>query len=407
MNARAHPVPWLAIVGIGADGLDGLGAAAHALIADAKVLVGGARHLAMIPPDGRQRLPWPSPLEAGIDELLKLRGQSVCVLASGDPMHYGIGATLLGRVPVAETIVVPAPSSFSLASARLGWPSSEVGMLSLHGRPLASLHAWLQPGARLLALSESGATPAAVAELLRARGYGKSRLWALEHLGGPKERIVAGTAGDWRVNDVADLNLLAIDCVADASAPLLPRVPGLPDGAFRHDGQLTKREMRAITLASLAPVPGQLLWDIGAGCGSVAIEWMRCPGPMHAIALEPNDARRRLIADNATALGTPDLAIVAGAAPEALSGLAAPDAIFIGGGVSTPGVIEAAWAALKPGGRLVANAVTLDGEARLVDWHGRIGGALARIAVERAEPLGERTGWRPLRAVTQLALAKR
>jgi precorrin-6B C5,15-methyltransferase / cobalt-precorrin-6B C5,C15-methyltransferase len=407
LSARGHKAPWLAIVGIGEDGLDGLGAAGRALIAGASVLVGGARHLALIPSDGRTRLVWPSPLEPGIDELLKLRGQSVCVLASGDPMFYGIGATLLRRVPVEEAILVPAPSSFSLASARLGWPSSEVGQFSLHGRPLALLNLWLQPGARLLALSENGATPAAAAELLRARGYGKSRLWALEHLGGPRERIVAGTAGDWHANDIADLNLLAIECVADAATPLLPRAPGLPDEAFRHDGQLTKREMRAITLASLAPVPGQLLWDIGAGCGSVSIEWMRCPGGLHAIAIEPMAARRRLIADNASALGTPELEIVAGSAPEALTGLTAPDAIFIGGGVSAPGVLEAAWAALKPGGRLVANAVTLDGEGRLVEWHKRVGGELARIAVERAEPLGERIGWRPLRAVTQLALVKR
>jgi precorrin-6Y C5,15-methyltransferase (decarboxylating) len=377
------------------------------LIADAELLVGGARHLALVPPNGAARRAWPSPLGPGIEALLEERGRAVTVLASGDPMFYGIGATLAARVPVDETIVVPAPSSFSLACGHLGWRAEEVGMISLHGRPLELLNAWIEPGARLLALSENGATPAAVAALLSARGYGASRIWALEHLGGGAERIRADTAADWRANDVADLNLVAIHCVADAGAVHFPRVPGLPDDAFRHDGQLTKREVRAVTLARLAPGPRQLLWDVGAGCGSIGIEWMRSPGAPRAVAIEPDAARRRFIADNATALGTPELAIVAGSAPQALEGLATPDAIFVGGGLSTPGTLDAAWAALKPGGRLVANAVTLEGEKHLVEWHERAGGELARIAVERAEPIGQRLGWRPMRAVTQWAAVKR
>lgn len=398
---------WLAIVGIGEDGLSGLGAAARALIEDARVLAGGARHLAMIPEDGRERLVWKNPFSASLEEVVRRRGTPICVLASGDPMHYGIGATLAKRIPVDETIVVPAPSAFSLACARLGWPLDEVTTLSLHGRPLALLQVWLQPGARILALSENAATPATVAALLRERGYGKSRLWALERLGGGEERIVGGTANGWEANDLADLNTLGIECVTDSDTPLLPRLAGLPDESFHHDGQLTKREVRAITLAALAPVPGQRLWDVGAGCGSVAIEWMRYHPSCRASAVEPDKERRRLIADNATALGVPGIEIVDGRAPEALAGLPAPDAVFIGGGGSAAGVLEACWPALKPGGRLVANAVTLEGEARLVEWRARTGGELTRIAIERAVSIGRRTGWRPFRAITQLAAVKR
>lgn len=397
---------WLAIVGIGEDGLAGLGAAARTLIDGARVLAGGTRHLAMIPEDGRERLVWTSPISALIEEVLRRRGTPVCILATGDPMHYGIGSTLAKRISIEEMTIVPAPSAFSLACARLGWSFGEVAMLSLHGRPLALLRVWFQPGARILALSENAATSAAVATLLRERGYGKSRLWALEHLGGTKERIVAGTVDEWRANDLADLNTLAIECVADADTPLLPRIAGLPDEAFHHDGQLTKREVRAITLAALAPVPGQRLWDVGAGCGSIAIEWMRCHPSSHASAVEPDEGRRRLIADNATALGVPGIEIVDGRAPEALVGLPTPDAVFIGGGGSAAGIFEACWSALKPGGRLVVNAVTLEGEARLVEWRARTGGDLTRIAVERAVSIGRHTGWRPFRAITQLAAVK-
>lgn len=398
---------WLAVVGIGEDGLPGLSPAARALVDGARVLVGGARHLAMLPSDGRERLTWTIPLDALIDDIVRRRGAPICVLATGDPMHFGIGVALARRVPAAEMTIIPAPSAFSLACARVAWPLAEVATLTLHGRPLNLLNGYLQPGARLLVLSEDAATPAAVAALLRARGYGGSRLTVLEHMGGPKERIRSFAADHWQANDVADLNTLAIECVADLDAPLLPRVPGLPDSAFHHDGQLTKREVRAVTLAALAPVPGQLLWDVGAGCGSVAIEWMRSHPGCRAIALERDETRRRLIADNAASLGVPKLDIVAGTAPEALRALPSPEAIFIGGGASHPGVLEACWAALKPGGRLVANAVTVEGEASLAAWRARFGGELTRIAIARAEPVGPYSGWRPLMPVTQLAMVKR
>ncbi len=399
--------PWLSIVGLGEDGLQGLGPAARALVDGAEVLVGGERHLAMVPEDGRERLAWSGPLERMVEEIVRHRGQRICVLATGDPMTYGIGATLARYVPRKETVVVPAPSAFSLAAARLGWGLAETETLTLHGRPLELLHPYLQPGARLLVLCADGATPGRVAELLRERDYGRSRLTVLAHMGGPREHIIESTAADWDVPVVADFNTLAIACLAGPEAALRPRVPGLPDTAFRNDGQLTKREVRAATLAALAPVPGQRLWDVGAGCGSVAIEWMRAARRAEAIAVERDQDRVALIAANAAALGTPGLEIVAGEAPGVLADLAPPDAVFIGGGAARDGLFEACWRALSPGGRLVANAVTLEGEQALVTWREQVGGTLTRIAVSRAEPIGGLTGWRPLMAVTQLAVTRR
>ncbi len=398
--------PWLAIVGLGEDGFKVLTPAARALVESAEVLVGGERHLAMLPEDGRTRLTWTSPLKLLVEEILERRGQRICVLATGDPMAYGIGVTLAKRLPREEMTIIPAPSAFSLAAARLGWSLVETDQLTLHGRPLALLNAYLQPGARLLILSEDGTTPAKVARLLRDRDYDASRMTVLEHMAGSKEKVVERTAADWGEEPTADLNTLAVDCRAGAEAVLLPRAPGLPDDAFRHDGQMTKREVRAATLAALAPVAGQRLWDVGAGCGSVAIEWMRTAPRAEAIAIERKPERLALIAANATALGTPKLGVVAGAAPGALADLAAPDAVFIGGGATTEGLFEVCWQALPPGGRLVANAVTLEGEQTLVRWRHEVGGDLTRIAVSRAEPVGPFTGWRPLMPVTQFLVTK-
>ncbi|GAB4225150.1 MAG: bifunctional cobalt-precorrin-7 (C(5))-methyltransferase/cobalt-precorrin-6B (C(15))-methyltransferase [Kiloniellaceae bacterium] len=405
-TAKPQPAPWLSIVGIGEDGLDGLTAPARALIDDAEVFVGGERHLAMLPDDDRERLAWPSPLSALLDEIESRRGTRVCVLATGDPLWYGVGVSLLKRIRRSEIAILPGRSAFTLSAARIGWPLAEVDCLTLHGRPLALLHPFIQPDAKLLILSEDATTPAAVAALLTERGYGASRITVLEHLDGAKERCLEGIAATWSANDVADLNTLAVACIAVDDAPLLPRVPGLPDEAFSHDGQMTKREVRAATLAALAPVPGQLLWDVGAGCGSVAVEWMRAAPRARALAIERKAERRAMIAENAEALGTPLLKIVSGAAPDALAGLEAPDAVFVGGGVSNPAVLETCWQALKPGGRLVANAVTLEGEAALLAWQKQHGGALTRFAISRAEPVGPFQGWRPMMPVTQYQRSK-
>lgn len=267
----------------------------------------------------------------------------------------------------------------------------------MHGRPLEALHLHLAPGRRLLVLAEDGQSPASVARLLEKAGYGPSRLVVLEHLGGAAERIRDSVAEAW-VGEAADLNTMAIECRAEAGARLWSAVPGLPDEAFDHDGQLTKREIRAVTLAALAPLPGQMLWDVGAGCGSIAIEWMRAGG--RAAAIEPRADRVARIAANAAALGVPGLEVIRGSAPDALP-YSDPDAIFVGGGVSAPGVLDACWSALRPGGRLVANAVTAEGEAALIALHSRFGGQMVRLSVSRLAPVGGFHTWHPAMPVTQ------
>jgi precorrin-6Y C5,15-methyltransferase (decarboxylating) len=400
------PAPWLTVVGIGAGGLPALGEAARAAIADGELLVGGARHLAMVPNGEAERLVWVQPLEATLPALAARRGRRVVVLASGDPLCHGVGA-LLARTFGAEALrVLPAPSAFSLACARLAWPLEEVTALSLHGRPLARLRRHLLPGARLVLLSRDGTTPAAVAALAATAGYGPSRMWVFEHLDGPAERRLEGIAESWPEAALADLNTIALDCRAAPDARPQPLVPGLPDELFEQDGMLTKREVRAATLARLAPLPGQMLWDVGAGSGAIAIEWLRSAGCAEAIAVEREARRAARIRRNADALGAPELAIVAGEAPGCLAGLPPPDAVFIGGGLSDPELLPACWQALRPGGRLVANVVTLEGERMILDWQARHGGELVRLAIARLEPVGPYHGWRALMPVTQLAQVK-
>ncbi len=398
---------WLSIIGIGEDGLQGLSAIALSVIAQAKVIVGGDRHLAMLPSDDqREKIIWASPISTSVEEISKRRGESICVLASGDPMCYGIGVTLTRRIPISEITIIPAPSAFSLACARLGWSLTEVETLSLNGRPSSLLQSYIYPGAKLLILSQGKDTPNIVAEILTNRGYGGSKITVLERMGGVHERIVEGMAAFWNETEIAALNAIAVDCIADAGVIPLPRLPGLPDNAYHHDGQLTKREVRAITLAALAPTPGQLLWDVGAGCGSISIEWMRTHPRCRAVAIEQNSSRLLYIADNAATLGTPNLQIIAGKAPAALKDLPTPDAIFIGGGVTATGLFDVCWEALRPGGRLVVNVVTVEGEQTLFQWHQRVGGDLIRIAIQRAEPIGKFLGWRGMAGVTQWVVIK-
>lgn len=401
-------VPWLTIVGIGEDGYGGLGNAARAAIEAAEVLVGGERHLSLVPDDAAraQRVPWPSPMLPVIDTILGWQGRSICVLASGDPMLYGVGATFARRLPPAEMCVIPHVSAFALACARLGWAEDAATLVTVHGRSLDLLHAAVQPGRRLVVYTSDGCGPAAIAELLMARGYGPSRLIVSEHLGGPLERQIDGTAAAWSHARVADLNTVAIECIAEATTRVLAATPGLPDDAFLSDGQLTKREVRAVTLARLAPVPGQLLWDVGAGSGSIGIEWMRTHPSCRALAVERHAERQRRIQENARRLGVPGLRLVAGAAPEALAGLDRPHAIFVGGGMGASGLLEACWEALLPGGRLVVNAVTVQGEVQLATWHARLGGDLVRVGIGRAEPVGGFLAWRQMMPVTQWAALK-
>jgi precorrin-6B C5,15-methyltransferase / cobalt-precorrin-6B C5,C15-methyltransferase len=398
--------PWLAIIGIGDDGVAGLSAAASALLANAELVVGGPRHLALVPQGGETRLVWNTPLADTIAQIADWRGRRVVVLASGDPMCYGVGATLARKFERDEMTILPQPGAFSLAAARLAWPLAECETVTLHGRPLAHLALYLAPAQRILLLSEDGKTPASIAALLRDTGWGPSEITVLEHMGSARESIVSATADSWGERHCADLNTVALVCRPGRGARPLSRAAGLPDEAFVNDGQLTKREIRAATIAALTPLPGQLLWDIGAGCGAVAIEWLRAARRSRAIAIERASERCTFIASNANALGVPDLRVVMGEAPAALADLPRPDAVFLGGGLGAPDLLETLWDALVPGGRLVANAVTVAGEAHLLDWQVRHGGALTRLAISRAAPIGPHLGWRPLMPVTQLAAVK-
>ncbi|PPK35242.1 cobalamin biosynthesis bifunctional protein CbiET [Pseudomonas laurylsulfatiphila] len=397
--------PWLTVVGIGEEGFKGLGKNARHALLKASRIIGGQRQLDLLPACIRgERQLWPSPFS--LDPLLARRGEPVCVLASGDPMFYGVGASLARQLPASDMLTLPAPSSCSLAAARMGWPLQDVVTLSVVARPVAALNAQLSSGMRLLVLSNDGRSPAAIAALLRERGFGPSRLTVLEHLGGEAERRIDGVASDWNDSPIADLNLVAIECIAEPNTPRLSRLAGLPDSAFKHDGQLTKRDVRAITLARLAPIPGELLWDVGAGSGSIGIEWMRTHPGCRALAIEADDGRQALIEHNRDVLGVPGLQLVRGSAPQALAGLERPDAIFIGGGVTREGVLDTCWAELKPGGRLIANAVTLQSEMTLMAWREQHGGELTRIHIAQAQPLGDFDTWRQALPITLLDVTK-
>lgn len=401
------PIRWLTLIGLGEDGPAGLTEQSKQRIASAPIVYGGTRHLELVAPliTGESHA-WLSPLQRSIDHLMKNRGRPAVVLASGDPFWFGIGATLSRFVAAEEMHVVPAPSAFSLAAARLGWPLQDVQTLSLHGRPIDLVRPHLHPGRKIIALTSDAAAPHQIAALLTRHGFGLSQLTLLEAMGGPRERSTSHRAADFSLDTVDALNVLAIDVVAEAGARILPFASGLDDGLFSHDGQITKREVRAITLSALAPRHGDLLWDIGAGSGSVAIEWLLTDPSLSAIAIEAAPQRASRIRQNADDFGVPGLRLVEGTAPQVLVGLPQPDAIFIGGGGSETGVMDAAKAALKPGGRLVANAVTTEMEAILLAEHARHGGALIRIDIARVTTIGTMHGWRPAMPVTQWCWSK-
>ena len=410
---------WLYVIGIGEDGWDDLSADSRELLYKSEIVIGGERHLKMIPGDCEgERIIWASPIREAVTKILDWRpsepgsGKKVAVMASGDPLCYGIAAKLLRHLPIEEIWIKPALSTFSLICSRVGWSLPDIETLTIHGRPLEMLHTFVQPGAKLLVLNQDEGSPKQAAELLAARGFGKSQITVLEHLGGSKERQFTGHADSWNHPEGAALNAMAIECIAGTRANVLVRIPGLPDDAFLHDGQLTKREIRAATLSRLMPVVDQVLWDVGAGCGSVAIEWMRCNPRCKAVAIEKSESRLKMIQQNAFQLGVPMLDIVPGNAPEVLVDLPAPDAIFIGGGLSGGNMLETCWNALNPGGRLVANAVTLEGEQKLVQWQkvnaekNGASGDLARLAVSHVETLGKFQSWKEVRSVTQLTVIK-
>ncbi|MDF6063678.1 precorrin-6y C5,15-methyltransferase (decarboxylating) subunit CbiE [Streptomyces sp. JH010] len=408
LPAVPAPASAVSVVGIGADGWAGLPETARAVLLDAEVLIGGERQLGLLPPEcGGRRVPWPSPLRPAVQPLLAAHaGSRTAVLASGDPMFYGIGRALTEELGAAALRVLPHPSSVSYACARLGWPVEDTETVTLVGRPTARLTRALHDGRRLLVLSADATTPAAVAALLRDRGFGPSRIRVLEQLGSEAEDCLDGTADAWEHPPGDPLNVIAVDCRSTPGALRLGAVPGLPDEAYEHDGQLTKRHVRAATLGVLAPAPGELLWDVGGGSGSIAAEWMRAHPSCRAVTVERDPERARRIARNADRLGVPGLRVVTGRAPDALAGLPVPDAVFIGGGLTAPGLLDACWEALPPGGRLVANTVTLESEALLAEWHKRLGGELVRLAVAHAVPVGTFTGWRQAMPVTQWSVQK-
>ncbi|WBK00047.1 bifunctional cobalt-precorrin-7 (C(5))-methyltransferase/cobalt-precorrin-6B (C(15))-methyltransferase [Methylocystis parvus] len=396
---------WLSIIGIGEDGAEALAPAARALIAQATLIVGGARHLALVGDASAERLQWPSPLTDALPTICGRRGKPTVVLASGDPFFYGVGDLIARHVARDEILCIPSPSAFSLAASRLGWSQQDCALLSLHGRAFERLTPQLQPRARIIALSWDETTPARIAAHLASKGMGASRLFVLEHLGGPRERLRETRAGAFDLDGVCALNAVAIEIVAEPGARIIPLAPGLPDAWFENDGQLTKREVRAVTLSTLAPRKGETLWDIGAGSGSISIEWMLSHPANRAIAIERDPERAARIARNALALGVPDLDIVTGAAPQALEALQQPDAIFIGGGADEE-TLEAAWRRLPVNGRIVVNAVTLETQTLLVRAFEEKGGDLTYLQFSRAHPVGRFHALDPGMAVLQWRTTK-
>ncbi len=402
----APPEPWLYLIGIGEDGLGGLIPAARKRLAQARFVVGGARHLRLAGPLEADAMIWPSPLSDAMPQILARRGEPVCVLASGDPFFYGVGALLAGHVEPGEMICIPAPSAFSLAAARLHWSLQDCALISLHGRDFERIIPALQPGAKILCLSWDETTPPRIVKLLREKGLGQSTITVMEAMGGERERVYSCSADAFERTDIDPLNLVAIDVTLEPRSSFIPIGAGLDDMLFEHNGQLTKRNVRAITLSALAPRRGDLLWDVGAGSGSIAIEWLRLDPVNRAIAIEARPDRAERIRRNARNLGVLQIDIRCAAAPGAFLGLPQPRAIFIGGGASNEAILDAAFAALAPGGRLVVNAVTLEAEAELIGRFKRHGGELTKIEIARADPLGGFHGWRPAMPITQWAVTK-
>ena len=397
---------WLCVIGIGEDGLDGLSRVARARLDEAEIVAGGRRHLDLAASLGKQEFAWGVPFADSIPQLLALRGRKVVVLASGDPFWHGVGAVLAEHVPASEMSVIPNVSTFGWAASRLRWRLEECVTLGLHSRPLALLRPHLRPGARLIVLLRDAAALGELATLMGEFGFGPSQVTTLEALGGPRERLRTLRADECGGIEACAPLAVGILALAEPGARIIPLSSGLPDEYFESDGQLTKREIRAMTISSLAPRGGELLWDIGAGAGSIGIEWLLAHPGNRAVAIEERPDRLERVGRNADALGVPHLLLRQGSAPEALQGLPRPDAVFVGGGATAPGLMDAIWEALPDGGRLVVNGVTLETEALLLARQARHGGALLRIAITRASPVGDMQGWRPAMPVMQWSVVK-
>lgn len=398
--------PWLTIIGIGDSGLESLTTEANVLLGEAETVIAPQRILDTTDLPGKKLEPWAGKLQEAVDRLVERRGEKIAILATGDPMHFGIGATLTKRIPLDEMRIIPSPSAFSLATARLGWPRQDCACISLHGRPVEKLQSSLAPNARIIALTSGSNSIQDIVNILCDSGFGTAKVSVLEHMGGATEHRLDFIANDYNGAEIAEFNTIAIECADAGETAQFGSVPGLPDHAYVHDGQLTKREVRAVALSLLRPYSGALLWDIGAGCGSIGIEWMRGSVGAKAIAIEQHKTRLGFTERNAVSLGVPELRIVEGRAPAALAGLPAPDAIFCGGGITHEGVFETAWEALKDRGVFVANTVTLESEAKLLSFHEQFGGELIRLSVSRAKPVGRLHGWKPFMPVTIWSVRK-
>ncbi len=395
---------WLNIIGIGEDGMEGLAPPAIKALQNADVIIGGDRHHGLAPEFGKKRIRWPEPFWKVVGTIGEHKGQQVVLLVTGDPLWYSAGSSIANSWPKEEIRFHPQISAFQLACIRMHWPVASVEKVTVHGRPVEQIIPWFLPRARIAVLTAGSEAPGQIARLLTENGFGPSRMTVLGALGGPHETMNENSAERWAKNDptaeIPKFHVLCIECIPASGANLLRKSPGLPDAVFESDGNITKCELRALTIAALAPSRGALLWDIGSGNGSVAIEWMRLASDAAAVGIEPNASRRETALRNAKKLGAPKLQLIDGQAPEAMEDLPDPDAVFIGGGLGEA-VIIAALGRLKPFGRLVANGVTLESEKLLIESHSRFGGELVRIAISRAGPIGEKRGWRPLRPVTQ------
>ena len=395
---------WLNIIGIGEDGLDGLRSSTKFILESAEILIGGERHHNLTSELNVERIYWPKPFNLMYEKIKSYRGKKVVILVTGDPLWFSVGVKIGSLFDSTELTYHPHISAFQNAAVRMNWPLEDVETTTVHGRPLERIIPFFQPNQKLLVLTSGSETPKQVAELLTSKGFGNSKLTVLSSMGGEDEQLFSGEAKNWN-ESVPSFNTLAIECVSSIKASFQTRLPGLPDHIFQSDGTMTKQEVRAITVAKLKPVGNALLWDVGCGCGTVAIEWMRAAPSSRAIGIDARLDRCELTSINALNLGVPDLRVIQGNVPSALRELDPPNAIFIGGGF-TKETFDLCWAELKSMGRLVVNAVTLESEALLLNLYKNYGGELTKISINRVESIGNSAVWKPFKPITQWSLEK-